>query len=106
MSHVVGAQLYTLRDSCAFDFLATLRSVRALGYHHVEGFAGLFGATPEQVLALLEEINLAIPAAHVTLESLETKLDEVVDLWGSLGTTTLVCPWVDEATRTGADAWL
>ena len=105
MPPLVGVQLYTLRDACANDFLATLRSVRQLGYRHVEAFRGLFGAASDEVQTLIDEIGLSIPAAHLPLESLETELDQAVDLWGPLGVRTLVCPWVDEETRSGDDAW-
>ena len=105
MAPLIGVQLYTLRDACANDFLATLRSVRQLGYRNVEGFAGLFGSSPAEVAALLEEIDLAIPTAHVPLESLEAELEQSIDLWGGLGATTLICPWVDEATRSSDDVW-
>jgi sugar phosphate isomerase/epimerase len=46
-----------------------------------------------------------MPSAHVPLEALESRLDEAIDLWGGFGCRTLVCPWVDEETRAGDDAW-
>lgn len=105
MSLPVGVQLYTVRDACARDFLATLRAVRALGYRHVEGFWSLFGAARDDVARVLREEGLAMPAAHVDLQTLDTALDAALDLWGSLGCQTLVCPWVDEETRSGPGAW-
>jgi sugar phosphate isomerase/epimerase len=101
----VGVQLYTVREACASDFLGTLRRVRSLGYRYVEGFSGLFGATPAQVETVLQQEDLAVLSAHVDLLSLEQRLPEAVDTWAGLGCQTLVCPWVDEATRTGPDAW-
>ncbi|HVR31036.1 MAG TPA: sugar phosphate isomerase/epimerase [Thermoanaerobaculia bacterium] len=101
----VGVQLYTVRDACRADFLGTLRRVRELGYPAVEGFWGLFGAEPAAVRRELDTLGLALPSAHVDLETLEQRLGEAVDLWGGLGCGTLVCPWVNEATRRGPDAW-
>ena len=102
---VVGVQLYTVRTACREDFLGTLRRVRALGYAAVEGFWSLHGADPSETRRTLEAEGLAMPSAHVDLDTLERRLDEAVALWGGLGCRTLVCPWVDEATRTGDDAW-
>jgi sugar phosphate isomerase/epimerase len=102
---VVGVQLYTLRTACRDDLLATLRGVRAIGYPAVEGFWGLFGASPAAVRQTLREEGLTMPSAHVDLDTLEQRLDQAVDLWGGLGCRVLVCPWVSEETRTGDDAW-
>jgi len=105
MPPIVGVQLYTVRDACRADFLGTLRRVRELGYPAVEGFFGTFGAPADEVRRTLGELGLVMPSAHVPLDGLEQRLDEAIDLWGGLGCRTLVCPWVDEATRSGPDAW-
>lgn len=105
MSATAGVQLYTLREECRRDFLGALRRVRELGYPAVEGFWGLFGARAGDVRRLLNEIGLAMPAAHVSLEDLEDRLAEAVDLWGGLGCRALVCPWVSEEVRGEPDAW-
>jgi sugar phosphate isomerase/epimerase len=105
MPPTVGVQLYTVRDACRADFLGTLRAVRALGYPAVEGFFSTFGAPAGEVRRTLTTLGLAMPSAHVPLDGLEQHLDEAIDLWGGLGCRTLVCPWVDEATRSGPDAW-
>jgi sugar phosphate isomerase/epimerase len=105
MPPTIGVQLYTVRDACRDDFLGTLRAVRELGYPAVEGFFGTFGAPAGEVRRTLEELGLVMPSAHVPLDGLEQRLDEAIDLWGGLGCRTLVCPWVDEATRSGSDAW-
>jgi sugar phosphate isomerase/epimerase len=101
----VGAQLYTVRDACRDDFLGTLDAVGEMGYPAVEGFWSLFGAKPSTVRRKLDSLGVVMPSAHVDLETLEQRLDQAVDFWGELGCRTLVCPWVDEQTRSGEDAW-
>jgi sugar phosphate isomerase/epimerase len=105
MAPTIGVQLYTVRDSCRRDFLGTLHAVAGVGYPAVEGFGSVFGAPHLEVRRTLDELGLVMPSAHVPLEGLEGRLDEAIDLWGGLGCHTLVCPWVDEATRTGPGAW-
>jgi sugar phosphate isomerase/epimerase len=105
MPPTVGVQLYTVRDACRADFLRTLRAVRELGYPAVEGFFGTFGAQAVEVRRTLDELGLAMPSAHVPIDGLEQHLEEAIDRWGGFGCRTLVCPWVDEATRSGPDAW-
>lgn len=105
MPPTVGVQLYTVRDACRADFLGTLRAVRELGYPAVEGFFGTFGAPAGEVRRTLDSLGLVMPSAHVPIDGLEQSLEQAIDLWGELGCRTLVCPWVDEATRQGPDAW-
>lgn len=102
---IVGVQLYTVRDACRDDFLGTLRRVSELGYPAVEGFWSLFGAEPAVVRRTLDGLGLAMPSAHVDLATLEQRLGPAADFWAELGCRTLVCPWVDEATRAGDGAW-
>jgi sugar phosphate isomerase/epimerase len=102
---LVGVQLYTVRDACREDPLDVLRRVRELGYPAVEGFWSLTTAEPTGLRRTLDALGLAMPSAHVDLDSLEQRLDHAIDFWGGLGCRTLVCPWVNEATRAGDDAW-
>ena len=101
----VGVQLYTVRDACRDDYPGTLRAVSELGYPAVEGFWSLFGHEPSVVRRELDRLGLRMPSAHVDLDSLEARLDEVIETWGELGCRTLVCPWVNEETRAGEGAW-
>ncbi|NGM67941.1 sugar phosphate isomerase/epimerase [Natronolimnobius sp. AArcel1] len=49
----------------------------------------------DAVLDALERNDLDVAAAHVGLEDLEERYDEMVDLYGRLGCETLVVPWLD-----------
>jgi sugar phosphate isomerase/epimerase len=101
----IGVQLYTARDACRADFLGTLQAVSEMGYPAVEGFWSLFGMQTTTVRRTLDSLGLVMPSAHVDLETLEQRLDRAADFWGELGCRTLVCPWVNEETRSGDGAW-
>ena len=105
MKPAIGVQLYTVRDACRDDFLGTLRAVSELGYPAVEGFWSLFGHEAKTVRRELGRLGLAMPSAHVDLETLETRLEQAIETWGELGCRALVCPWVNEETRAGDGAW-
>jgi sugar phosphate isomerase/epimerase len=104
-SPLIGVQLYTARDACRDDFLGTLGAVSEMGYPAVEGFWSLFGMQTATVRQKLDSLGLVMPSAHVDLETLEQRLDRAADFWGELGCRTLVCPWVNEETRSGDGAW-
>lgn len=90
----VGLVLYTVRDECARDFEATLRSVAALGYAGVE-VTGLYGHAASTVRGWLDGLGLAVAAQHANLEDLETRLPALARDCEELGTNRLVLSRVD-----------
>jgi sugar phosphate isomerase/epimerase len=95
----IGVQLYTLREECAADFPGTLKKVADLGYDGVE-FAGLYGLTPSEVRALLDELGLRAASSHVPLEQLENNLVQVIEDQKILGSKFIVCPFIMPDQRT------
>ncbi|MFB9329214.1 sugar phosphate isomerase/epimerase family protein [Paenibacillus aurantiacus] len=94
---VVGLQLYTLRDQTEKDFLGTIRKVAAMGYQAVE-FAGYFNTPSSELKALLEELKLEAPSAHVGLNFQEpdkmwSDLAKQIDYAKEIGLSYLVVPW-------------
>lgn len=61
----LGVQLYTLRDLMQQDVDATLAKVASIGYREVE-FAGYFNRRPQDIKALLDDLGLVSPSAHIT----------------------------------------
>ena len=61
---VVALQLYTLRDQTEKDFLGTNRKVAEMGYTAVE-FAGYYNTPASELKAVLDELKLEAPSAHV-----------------------------------------
>ena len=77
MSLPVALQLYSVRDELEADFEGTVRKVKELGYDGVE-FAGLYGKSAAEVKALLDEVGLIPVSAHVPLDDLVQKTEELV----------------------------
>ncbi|MBO7748222.1 sugar phosphate isomerase/epimerase [Paenibacillus sp. MWE-103] len=94
---VVGLQLYTLRDQTEKDFLGTIRKVAEMGYTAVE-FAGYYNTPASELRALLDELKLEAPSAHVGLnfgepEKIDQDLRKQIDYAKELGLKYIVTPW-------------
>ena len=53
----IGYQIYSARDDAERDLLGTLKQLKAMGYEAVE-LAGLYGKTPEEFKACLDEAGI------------------------------------------------
>jgi sugar phosphate isomerase/epimerase len=89
----LALQLYTLRDALGRDFEGTLRRVAAVGYAGVETAGFPDGVSPAQAKALLDDLGLAICAAHAPLP-LGPDGQASLDRLAALDTDRLVCPWL------------
>jgi len=94
---VVGLQLYSLRDMTEHDFLGTIRKVADLGYQAVE-FAGYFGTPAKELRALLDELGLKAPSAHVGLtfddpDNIPANLAREIEYAKELGLEYIITPW-------------
>jgi sugar phosphate isomerase/epimerase len=94
----IALQLYTLRDETAKDFAGTLRKVAEIGYQGVE-FAGYGGLSPQEMKALLAELNLKAVGSHVGLARLRDHLEEEIAMNVAIGSKYIVCPWLSEEDR-------
>ncbi len=94
----VGLQLFTLASLMEEDFEGTVRQVAAVGFKEVE-FAGYFGRDPADVRNLLDELNLAAPAAHIAIEALQSDLEGVIAAAETVGHHYIVCPYLAEDQR-------
>jgi len=104
MPRRIGAQLYTVRDALADDFAGTLEAIREIGYEEVE-FAGYHGRDPAEIRALLDDLGLSAPAAHVGLDALRDDLHARIEDAHTLGHRFLVVPWIDAGERTSLDGY-
>ena len=89
----LAVQLYTLRRSLDDDFEGTLAVLAEAGTREVE-LAGLHGRSPGAMRAALDAAGLVACAGHVPLEQFEAAPDRVVEAANTLGTDTIVVPWV------------
>lgn len=100
----IGAQLYTVRGAMERDFDGTLERVRRIGYDEVE-FAGYFGRSPRRVRDAVARAGLAAPAAHVELDTIESRWSRALDDANVIGHDYLVLAWIAPERRRTADDW-
>ncbi len=94
----IGLQLYTVRDLLSADFDSALRLIADIGYRELE-FAGYHYQEIQHVGALLQELQLSAPSAHVGLDTVKQRLDEAIKTASLLGHRHLVLPWLMEDQR-------
>lgn len=100
----VALQMYTLRDEARADFIGTLRQVAGIGYPAVQ-LAG-YGDLPAATLrAALDDLGLRVAGAHISLERLESALEEEVAYNAALGNRDLIVPILPPARRQDEAAW-
>ncbi len=87
----LGLQLYSVRDALAQDLEGTLRAVAAMGYDGVE-FAGLNGADPLKVKAILDELGLEVMSSHVPVDEMLTP--GALENYKTLGCDYVAIPWM------------
>ncbi|RLQ93820.1 sugar phosphate isomerase/epimerase family protein [Falsibacillus albus] len=97
----VAVQMYTLREESEKDFAGTLKKVAELGFDGVE-FAGYGDMSVKEVRALLDELGLKAASSHVSIDELESSLDQVIADQKVLGSSYVVCPYLEEERRTEA----
>jgi sugar phosphate isomerase/epimerase len=102
----LAVQLYTLRHRLEEDLEATLAQLSEAGVSEVE-LAGFYGRSPAELRAALDAAGLTAVAGHVPIDGFENAPDAVVAAAETLGTGTLVVPWVQPPeTAAEADATL
>ncbi|MDF2820271.1 MAG: sugar phosphate isomerase/epimerase [Clostridiales bacterium] len=89
----VGLQLYSIRDDMQNDVDATLKQVKDMGYDYVE-FAGYFGKTAEEVLALLKKNGLECVSVHQTHDVFINNEKESIDFIKTIGAKYCAVPWM------------
>jgi sugar phosphate isomerase/epimerase len=100
----IGLQLYTLRSVLADDFRGTLETVASIGYDEVE-FAGYYDRSPDEIGALLSDLDLTSPAAHVPLQRIREAPEAVIRTAKAVGHRYVVCPYLAETDRGSLDAY-
>lgn len=96
----IALQLYSIRDEMEKDFKGTLKKVKDMGYEGVE-FAGLFGNSPSDVKAMLDEIGLTPISAHISLDELLSDIPKVINDYKTVGCKYIAIPWLAEERRPG-----
>lgn len=87
----VAIQLFSVRNEAEKDFRGTMAAIKEMGYDGVE-LAGLYGKTPAEIKAILDEMGLQLVSAHVPVADLVQ--DEMLDAYASMGLKFIVIPWM------------
>lgn len=89
----LALQLYSLRDDCAKDFPAVIKTVGAMGYDAVE-FAGYFGHSASEIRKMLDDANLKSAGTHTSLDSLsDDNIEKTAAFNAELGCSQLIVPY-------------
>ena len=79
----------------------TLEQVARIGYREVE-FAGYFGRTGREIRTLLDANGLTAPSAHsADLNSIRTRLAQVLEFAGAIGHRFVICASLPRSEQTG-----
>ncbi len=89
----IGLQLYTIREAMAGDAPAALAAVAEAGYHEVET-AGTGNLSPADFAGALKNTGLTAPSAHLPINLLRDKPEEVLKLAQTIGYQYVVVPWL------------
>jgi sugar phosphate isomerase/epimerase len=98
---ILGLQLYSLRREFDADAEGTLRSVRGLGYNHVET-AGDYGWSADRWKELLSETGLKVAGAHVGPEALTKDLASTIKFQKAIGNHRYILGYIADENRTEA----
>jgi sugar phosphate isomerase/epimerase len=102
LDNPVAVQLYTERESLRDDFPGTLRRLAEGGVRGVELF-GFTGMPFAELPALVQELGLRVPGAHVAYPVWEDDLGPALDAIIALGGEYAVVPWLPPENRGGVE---
>lgn len=108
----IGLQLYTVRDEISKGVAPLLANIAALGYTHIETYGyqnrQYFGQSVKDFKALLTQIGLKTPSAHIYNEDFLVKKAD--DIWKyaaedavTMGQKYIILPWLSEELRKAPD---
>lgn len=111
-SHILGLQLYSVRDDMKNDPAGTLQKLAAMGYKYVEHAnytdGKFYGYTPIEFKKLLDGLGLQMPSGHTELSDTdwETSSHDFTDKWkqtvadaATIGQIYVISPWLNENLR-------
>jgi sugar phosphate isomerase/epimerase len=115
-THIVGLQLYSVRDDMGTDPSGTLKQLAAMGYEYVEHAnykdRKFYGYTATEFKKLLDGLNLKMRSGHTVMTAAhwDDTTNDFTDVWkntvedaAAVGQQFVISPWLDEALRTDVD---
>lgn len=117
--HIVGLQLYTVRDDMKADPLGTLKQLAAMGYKNVEHAnyvdRKFYGYSATDFKKVLDDVGLYMPSGHTVMsgEDWDSAKNDFADKWkqtvedaATVGEMYVISPWLDESLRQNYDGLL
>ena len=116
--HIVGLQLYSVRDNMKTpqDALGTLKQLSGAGYRYVEHANYLerkfYGYTAPEFKKILDDLNLKMRSGHTELsaEHWDDSKNDFTDVWkntvedaATVGQKYVISPWLEDAYRKNYD---
>ena len=101
----IGLQLYSIREECARDFPAALKSVAGMGYAGVE-LAGFNDYPAPELKRILDDLGLKVFGSHTLIDLLRDEFEMVVESNQALGNSLIVVPGLVEQYRESLSAWM
>ncbi len=98
----ITVQLYTVRNELAADTAGTLKALGNIGLEYVE-LGGLTPASVQEWKPMLDDAGLKTSGAHYMLAEYE-RADEMFEVMRTLGSNTLIVPWVPHETFATLDS--
>ncbi len=97
----IAYQVYSAREDAEKNLDAVLGKIAEIGYDGVE-FAGFYGHSADDVLALLTKHGLKAVSSHVPFVKIEADMFAVISYHKTIGCPYIAIPYLDEQTRPGA----
>lgn len=110
--HIVGVQLYSIRDEMKQDPLGSLKQVAGMGYKHVEHAnyvnRKFYGYSPEEFRKILDDLGLSMPSGHTVMASRHwnDSAKDFTEEWkytvedaAVLGQKYVISPWLEDSLR-------
>ncbi len=96
MALPVSIQLFSFREDLEKDPKAVFTALSEMGYKGIEPYGGtdLYGLTTEEFIALMNELGLKVPSAHISFETLCEKTEETLAFHKSIGCEFLTIPYM------------
>ena len=114
--HILGLQLYSVRDDMKNDPSGTLKQLADMGYKNVEHAnyvdGKFYGYTPAEFKKLLDGLGLKMPSGHTVMnaDDYDKTKNDFTDKWkqtiedaATVGQHYVISPWLDESLRENYD---
>ena len=97
----IAYQIYSAREEAEKNLSGVLEQLAGMGYKGVE-FAGFYGISADEIVALLAKYNLQAISSHVPVQLLEEDTYGVLPYHRKIGCKYIATAYLDDATRPGA----